>query len=505
MNLEPELKFRVAKRKLGALPKMRIAGVRPGQSANRNLVSTYFDTPKQKLHSHGLTLRVRHTGEEYLQTVKAAAAGSFARGEWEAKVQGAAPDFHEIGDTPLEPLATKKTRRKLKPVFQTSVQRLTRPLQVGASEVELAVDRGKLSVGRHSEPITEFELELKKGRAADLFRIARMFEKRAGAELDLRSKAERGYQLANGDKQVVIHAEPIELKKNMTAREAFDVVAYSTLRHFSANAEGVRDLDADSVHQMRVGLRRLRAAISLFGDILRGPGTDKIKSELKWLTSELAPAREMDVFLKEQIRPLDRATEPRRGVLAIEKQFAAHRKTALQKARDAIETLRYRRLLIDVLEWFETSKRRDTKETSASIPAFAGELMQRRVHKAQKEGRRLNDLSARERHKLRIKIKKLRYAVDFFHSLYPDKAHDELRRLSKRLKKIQDALGALNDFVAHRELATAAALHAPQEHRRARAFASGLLVGQEREAAKTFMKVASKEFRQLRALSVEPA
>ena len=505
INLEPELKFRVAKRKLGALPKMRIAGVRPGQSANRNLVSTYFDTPKQKLHSHGLTLRVRHTGEEYLQTVKAAAAGSFARGEWEAKVQGAAPDFHEIGDTPLEPLATKKTRRKLKPVFQTSVQRVTRPLQVGASEVELAVDRGKLSVGRHSEPITEFELELKKGRAADLFRIARMFEKRAGAELDLRSKAERGYQLANGDKQVVIHAEPIELKKNMTAREAFDVVAYSTLRHFSANAEGVRDLDANSVHQMRVGLRRLRAAISLFGDILRGPGTDKIKSELKWLTSELAPAREMDVFLKEQIRPLDRATEPRRGVLAIEKQFAAHRKTALQKARDAIETPRYRRLLIDVLEWFETSKRRDTKETSASIPAFAGELMQRRVHKAQKEGRRLNDLSARERHKLRIKIKKLRYAVDFFHSLYPDKAHDELRRLSKRLKKIQDALGALNDFVAHRELATEAALHAPQEHRRARAFASGLLVGQEREAAKTLMKVASKAFRQLRALSVEPA
>ena len=77
--------------------------------------------------------------------------------------------------------------------------------------------------------------------------------------------------------------------------------------------------------------------------------------------------------------------------------------------------------------------------------------------------------------------------------------------LSKRLKKIQDALGALNDFVAHRELATEAALHAPQEHRRARAFASGLLVGQEREAARTLMKAASKEFHHLRALSVEPA
>jgi triphosphatase len=496
------LKFRVAKRKLGALPKMRITGVRPGQGANRNLVSTYFDTPKQKLHSHGLILRVRRTGDEYLQTVKTAAAGSFARGEWEAKVKGAEPDFHEIGNTPLGPLATRKTRRKLKPIFQTSVRRVTRPLHVGASE--LAVDGGKLSAGRHSEPITEFELELKKGRAADLFRIARMFEKRTGAELDLRSKAERGYQLANGDKQVASHAEPIELNKKMTAREAFDVVAYSTLRQFSTNSEGVRDLDADSVHQMRVGLRRLRAAISLFGDILSDSRTDEIKRELKWLTNELAPAREMDVFLKEQIKPLDRATEPKRGVRAIEKQFAARRKKAFQKARNAIETLRYRHLLIDVLEWLETRKQRDSKETNASICAFAGELMQRRLHKAQKEGRRLNDLSARERHKLRIKIKKIRYAVDFFHSLYPDKAHDELGHLSKRLKKIQDALGALNDFVAHRELATKAALHAPQEHRRARAFTSGLLVGQEREAARTLMKVASKEFRHLRALSVEP-
>ena len=170
-----------------------------------------------------------------------------------------------------------------------------------------------------------------------------MFEKRAGADkLDLRSKAERGYQLANGDKQVAVHAEPIELKNKMTAREALDVVAYSTLRHFSANAEGVRDLDAEAVHQMRVGLRRLRAAISLFGDILPGSGTAKIKTELKWLTNELAPAREMDVFLKEQIKPLDRATEPRRGVRAIEKQFAARRKKALLKARDAIETPRYR-------------------------------------------------------------------------------------------------------------------------------------------------------------------
>jgi 7,8-dihydro-6-hydroxymethylpterin-pyrophosphokinase len=77
-----------------------------------------------------------------------------------------------------------------------------------------------------------------------------------------------------------------------------------------------------------------------------------------------------------------------------------------------------------------------------------------------------------------------------------------LADLSDRLKTIQDALGALNDFNAHREMATEAALNAPPAHRRARAFASGVLVGQEREAAKKLMKAASKELRRLHPRAV---
>jgi CHAD domain-containing protein len=93
-------------------------------------------------------------------------------------------------------------------------------------------------------------------------------------------------------------------------------------------------------------------------------------------------------------------------------------------------------------------------------------------------------LSAPERHKLRIKVKKLRYATEFFESLYQDADRSELARFSRRLKKLQDALGALNDFIAHREMATDAALSAPPENRRVRAFGSGVIVGQEHEAAK---------------------
>jgi inorganic triphosphatase YgiF len=409
-----------------------------------------------------------------------------------------------MGRTPLAPLATKKTSRQLEPVFKTSVHRTTRPIHIGSSEIELAVDRGNLLAKQRSEPIAEFELELKKGRIADIFHLAKTLERRTGAELDLRSKSERGFQLANGKKQLAIHAEPIQLTKKMTASEAFNIIAYSTLRHFTANADGIRELDAEAIHQMRVGLRRLRAAISLFGDILPGASTAKIKAELKWLTNQLAQAREIDVFVKEKIRPLRRAAEPKRGIRAIEGEFSTQRKRAFRDARDVLATARYRKLLIEVLEWLETC-RRGTEATEKSVGSFVSGLMRRRIRNATKAGQQLKDLSALDRHKLRIKIKKIRYGLDFFRSLYPQKAQKEIGRLSNRLKKIQDALGALNDFVAHREMAAKAALNAPRKDRRARAFASGLVAGQEREASKTLLNAAFGQIRQLRPLEMRPA
>lgn len=504
MNLEPELKFRLSRRKLASLANGRVTGTKTGPRAERNLVSIYYDTKKHKLRRHGLTLRVRRAGDEYVQTVKTAAVGAFARNEWEEKIDREAPDFRKTNKTPVSSITTKKSRSKLKPVFKTSVHRITRPIHVGSSEVELAVDRGDLSAGRRNSPIAEFELELKRGRSTDLFRLARQYQRRTGGELDLRSKSERGYRLADGDDQAAAHAEPIHLHSEMTAREAFDVVAYSTLRHFSANTDGVRSLDSEAVHQMRVGLRRLRAAISLFKSVLPGPSTAKIKTELKWLTNELAHAREIDVLIEERIRPLRHVAKLERGARGVEKEFAGRRERAFRKARRALETERYRDLPLDVLEWLEA--RRTTAKDEAHVPVgeYVDSLFRRRLRKMRKDGRRLEKMRAPERHKLRIKIKKLRYAVGFFENLYPDADRKELARFSARLKKLQDALGALNDFIAHREMATDAALSAPPENRRARAFASGIMIGQEHEAAKTLMETARQEFDRLQPLQAKP-
>lgn len=113
----------------------------------------------------------------------------------------------------------------------------------------------------------------------------------------------------------------------------------------------------------------------------------------------------------------------------------------------------------------------------------------------------MEKLPARARHKIRIRVKKIRYAFDFFEAVFPDR-RKSIARLSKVLEEIQDALGALNDFVAHRRLAADSALMGTRANRRVRAFVAGVVVGHEDEATRAVMKNAVKGLRRLGQLNV---
>lgn len=150
--------------------------------------------------------------------------------------------------------------------------------------------------------------------------------------------------------------------------------------------------------------------------------------------------------------------------------------------------------------------RRDTralrKARAPPIGKFAEDILYRRNKKLLKKGRDLEKLSVRERHKFRIGIKKTRCALEFFESLFPGKRdRKQIARWSKHLKRIQDALGSLNDFIAHQKLAADVALKAPAQNRRARAFVSGVVLGREEEDVKPLMKIAIKEIRELRRVN----
>jgi triphosphatase len=113
------------------------------------LVSTYFDTPKHKLQRHGMTLRVRCAEDGIVQTVKSAMTRSFARGEWETDLDRPTPDVSKAKDSPLAEIASKKASHHLKPVFETSVNRTTRAIEIWV-QLHRASRRSRTTVRRSS-------------------------------------------------------------------------------------------------------------------------------------------------------------------------------------------------------------------------------------------------------------------------------------------------------------------------------------------------------------------
>jgi inorganic triphosphatase YgiF len=100
------------------------------------------------------------------------ARGAMGRGEWEERIASDEPDLKLAEGTPLDPLITKKLRRKLEPIFATIVERTVIPIHSGGAELELALDRGYIEVDGSREPINEIEIELKRGDRAEIARIA---------------------------------------------------------------------------------------------------------------------------------------------------------------------------------------------------------------------------------------------------------------------------------------------------------------------------------------------
>ncbi|HET9246381.1 MAG TPA: CYTH domain-containing protein, partial [Xanthobacteraceae bacterium] len=182
--------------RLAKIPRLR-ALKKPAKSATE--LSVYFDTDNRKLQKKGLMLRVRRVGDRYLQTIKSAGhSNPFERDEWESEIDGAMPDLRLAHGTALEPLLSRKFCRQLKPIFETRVRRKTYPLTDGSSDIALTLDKGEIDTGDRSKPLCEIELELKRGDEAELFEVARELTHALAAQLALKSKSERGYELLEG-------------------------------------------------------------------------------------------------------------------------------------------------------------------------------------------------------------------------------------------------------------------------------------------------------------------
>ncbi|HEX3651270.1 MAG TPA: CHAD domain-containing protein [Rhizomicrobium sp.] len=512
MGIEIELKLdvspRAAKRLVGAPWLKELASAPPKKA---RLVSVYYDTPDFRLRGKRAALRVRKIDGKHVQTFKFegdAAQGFLGRGEWECELESPKPNVTGIKGKRVNGLHPSKLEGKLKPMFETAVTRTAIPVRWDDSEVEIAIDMGAVKTGRRQAPIHEIEVELKRGDPAAVIALGARIAADLRAAYGVESKAERGYALREGKTRAAIYAAPVVLEPEMTAGQAFKVIGLSCLHHFAANRAAVAAGDRDGVHQMRVGLRRLRAAISVFMEVLRDPETEAIKQELEWLGEQLGPARDLDVLIDNTIANIEEQGVDPAAVRALKREVVRKRAAALTGARAAVRGERYRKLVLRTAFWVAGGQWTSTDDPLMSarrerkVAGFAVAELSRRRHKIAESLEKLKKLNDRKRHKLRIHVKKLRYAAEFFESLFGGHgANARGRAFGKALKSLQTSLGELNDMRVHGRLAEELIVSTSTASQKVReVFAMGLVAGEERAKSAKLLSDAAKAGKRLVAV-----
>jgi len=472
--------------------------------ADQTLVSTYYDFDDLSLRRHGLSLRVRQVGPHRLQTLKSIAADGAPlaeRTEYENEISGDLPDVGTLNGSPLSPILAEQGDHALRPMFETRIQRKAFRIEHAGAEIEFAVDTGEIVAAGAAAPVSEIELELKRGDPGQLFALAKSINAIVPVELTLQSKSETGYRLFDKQATTATLAPPVILAQDTTTAEAFRHIARACLRHLIANQALVLSHDARAVHQTRVALRRFRVAISAFGPVVADDEADGIKSGLRQFAQALGPARDLDVLIDSVLKPF-RAQHPKdKGVASLIRSFSRQRTKAYEAAARAIDSADFRRFVLACAAWIESGPwTRDAEPGRVLLrqqPAtvHAAQQISRRRKQCRRIGRDLDALTDAERHRVRIAVKKLRYTVEFFQSLYPTRSgHKRKTALLRGCQKLQDSLGALNDLAIRRDL-FAKLLTAKTAGATDRAFAAGLLLGSQEHVTPELKKKAAKAWK----------
>ncbi len=435
-----------------------IAGNARNRGVRRHLRAVYYDTEDRGLRQAGFSLRVRQSGSRFTQTVKAESADDpLRRGEWEAALPTSAPDLSLA--LPLLPakLRSKLGRDGVRPVFTADIHRLARNVSLPSGTVEVSFDHGTLKVGERTLPVCEIELELKDGATQTIYDLALRLLEHGPLRPSVRSKAARGFDLADAKAPTAPRPSRPVLDPAAPLDQAFATILRGALRHLLRSMPAAEDgQNPEGVHQARVALRRLRSAFGLMRTVAASASLETFRAEAKWLADSLGGARDCDIFADETLLSIEAALPELDGFAELRRVAEEKRLAGYTSARMAMADQRTSRFLLELGGWIEQRGWRSnvSPEVLGTLGdpaiAFADRTLSALHAKVMKRGRRFKSLSPEERHKLRIAVKKLRYATDFLGPLY--RARKIAKRYTAALADLQEELGRYNDMATTRKI-----------------------------------------------------
>jgi triphosphatase len=302
--------------------------------------------------------------------------------------------------------------------------------------------------------------------------------------------------------------EWVELTRDLSTGQAFRAIAFACLEQLLAGKTPMLRGNSEGLHQMRVAVRRLRAALSAFSKVVHDRHAPRIRRELDWLATALAPARDLDVLHEQVLQPLRKRHAREPGITALCRDLEVRRISAHREAAAVVRSMRFQSLVSDLRSWVDAgawSSSRDEAGSRArrrSVVTHATEELARRHRKlCRRQPRALSSLTPVQRHRLRIRAKKMRYVMEFFGCLYTGRKRTRRRRAAlSALRDLQDALGALNDIATREALTSHLVTRQPRGPRGtlAKAFAAGVIFGVEDAHVQALLDIADRAYRKFR-------
>ncbi len=436
--METELKFQVS----AAARDRLLRAVATPRVLQTQLAAVYFDTPGHDLARAGFALRLRREGRLWVQTLKGR-DGLATRLEHEVPLPAARGEpaldlaLHAGSAAGAALARVLPDATGLRPMYRTEVRRWHRVVRAGGAAVEIAFDEGRITAadGRRFRPVCEIEFELKSGPPAALAALAARWVERFGLWWDVRPKSEQGTRLALGITEVPpARAAAAAWPAEAAAPRIFAEALQSALAQVLANAAEIADGAAspEHLHQLRVGLRRLRAALRLFAPWCGEPES-ALQLEAAWREpfAQLGAARDADV-LAQTLAPA--RAEPDAPAFTEPPRPAAVHEPAIVRGA-AFNALALQTLALALQPPPAVAGPASTADAARAVLAPLWRGIRHDIEN-------FAQADAPRRHRLRKRLKRLRYGLEFLAPLFPAKP---LRRFLRHVAGAGDALGWLND------------------------------------------------------------
>jgi CHAD domain-containing protein len=430
--------------------------VRVAPAGSDNHVDVYLDTDDRRFHRAGYALRIRRPtrrdrrgGEAALKALESTGGPPGLRARREVSETIAETDPSSLtqapgavgervravaGTKPLLSLFEVRTRRRL---FSVEAD--------GATPGEIGLDETGIRPADGAPParIRRVEIEVPEDAVDALEPFVDLLREACGLQPAGLSKYQAGLLSADLRPPRPESFGPTEFETDAP----IGVVAIAALRRqfaaLRAREPGTRlGDDIEELHDMRVATRRLRAALSLFVDVLP-EGAQSFREELGWIGQALGRVRDLDVQLEQLDEWLAEAPEADREALrSLRSLLEDKRREARAAMLEALDSRRYDAFLGRFGRFLRARSRRPTGAAAVPALSVAPDLIEARFRKLRSSGDRIGPTSeAAEFHRLRIHGKRLRYALEFLGDLYPG----QTRPLIKRMAELQDVLGLHQD------------------------------------------------------------